>query len=379
MSSFVRRHGLRLALPFALVLCLMAVLAVFAAEPTAPAVAKEKTAEEVYKNIKSMKGQPASQVIPQMVFMSNSLGVGCEFCHEHDAFDKDTKDEKRTAREMITMQAELNRTHFKGKREVTCNSCHNGHGHPAAAPALPELEAAIPEAVEHHGGPAAPKLASPTEYLDEFYRAIGGDAATKLHSRSLKGTVAFGGYPPAAYESYTRATGERTTVITLPNGAATSAFDGHTGWLAYPGRHARTMSPGEKEATRVEADLEFPANLKSRYTQFHPGRPETIGGHTMNVLTATRQGEPGVRLYFDAETHLLTRAAYAVETPLGRNPVRVDFVGWVVQDGVKLPSEWIVTRPDSRARYQITTSDGRSTIDDSRFTRPAEPVEAAKH
>jgi len=80
-----------------------------------------------------------------MQFMSSSLGVNCTFCHDEKAFDKDTKDEKVTAREMIAMQEGINRGHFKGKREVTCNSCHHGAQHPAATPALRELSEAIPE------------------------------------------------------------------------------------------------------------------------------------------------------------------------------------------------------------------------------------------
>jgi hypothetical protein len=141
---------------------------VFHASAQKPAPAsppKEKTSEQVYKNIKSFKGQPASQLIPTMQFMSSSLGVQCEFCHDMKAFDKDTKDEKVTAREMIAMQEGINRGHFKGKREVTCNSCHHGQQHPAAIPAVPELAAAIPVPVrehEHEHG-AHQATAAPTE------------------------------------------------------------------------------------------------------------------------------------------------------------------------------------------------------------------------
>ncbi len=128
----------------------------------------EKTAEQVYKNIKSFKGQPASQLIPTMQFMSSSLGVQCEFCHDMKAFDKDTKDEKVTARKMIAMQEGINRTQFKGKREVTCNSCHHGEQHPAAIPLIPALNAAIPEPVREHEHGEHHPAASSTQYLDEF-------------------------------------------------------------------------------------------------------------------------------------------------------------------------------------------------------------------
>jgi hypothetical protein len=43
-------------------------------------------AEKVYKNIKTLTGTPASEVIPSMKFMCASLKVDCEFCHKADDF-----------------------------------------------------------------------------------------------------------------------------------------------------------------------------------------------------------------------------------------------------------------------------------------------------
>ena len=40
-----------------------------------------KKAEEVFKNIQTLKGIPAYQVFPTMQFISASLGVRCEHCH----------------------------------------------------------------------------------------------------------------------------------------------------------------------------------------------------------------------------------------------------------------------------------------------------------
>jgi hypothetical protein len=43
-----------------------------------------KTAEQGFKNIQALDGTPADQVIGAMQFISNSLGVECEFCHVLD-------------------------------------------------------------------------------------------------------------------------------------------------------------------------------------------------------------------------------------------------------------------------------------------------------
>jgi hypothetical protein len=336
-----------------------------------PAPARGKLAEDVYKNIKSMRGQPANQLIPTMQFMSAALGVDCEFCHDVKAFDKDTKDEKRTAREMIAMQEGINKKSFKGEQEISCNSCHHGAQHPAAIPALPELNAAIAEPVHEHGAHKIPQLSSPAEYLDDFLKAAGGEAAlAKISSRSEHGSVSFGSGSAARFESYTRASGQRSTIIELPQGKAYAIYNGHAGWLAYPGHHDRGMSAGEGEAARVEADVEFPVNFKQRYSKFRADHPENIDGKPMKVLLASRPGQPPVRLYFDESSHLLVRVVYYVETPLGRNPTRIDITGYADAEGIRTPNKWIVTRPASRATYTVEGADNGTPIEDSRFEPP---------
>ena len=62
-------------------------------------------------------------------------------------FDKDDKDEKKTAREMMQMMFAINKNNFDGKRGVTCNTCHRGSPHPQAIPAI-LAEAPKPEAME---------------------------------------------------------------------------------------------------------------------------------------------------------------------------------------------------------------------------------------
>jgi hypothetical protein len=309
--------------------------------------------------------------------------VDCEFCHDLKAFDKDTKDEKRTAREMIAMQEGINKGHFKGKREVTCNVCHHGAQHPATVPALPELNAVIAKPEHEHGAHKPPQVASPTEYLDDYFKAAGGEAAlAKITSRTERGSVSYGSNlvqgQTFQFENCTRASGERSTALALKEGAASSVFDGHKGWLVYPGHPTREMSAGETEATRVEADFEFPVNFKRRYSQFRVVNPEVVNGKQANVLQVSRPGEAPVRLYFDQSSKLLIRVLYYVETPLGRNPTQIDVTSYADASGLALPAHWIVTRPASRVTYIVSNTDNETPIDDSKFEPPA-VTEAASH
>ncbi|MEO5929784.1 MAG: photosynthetic reaction center cytochrome c subunit family protein, partial [Candidatus Kapaibacterium sp.] len=54
-------------------------------------------AEKVYKNIQTLRGISARELLGTMTFMSGALGVRCGFCHAHDDFSSDEKPEKKTA------------------------------------------------------------------------------------------------------------------------------------------------------------------------------------------------------------------------------------------------------------------------------------------
>ena len=104
-----------------------------------PGENREKTVEQVRKNIQALKGLPASQLNTVMDFMATSLGVRCQHCHVADStgwqFEKDDKPTKRTARKMIQMVVDLNASRFGGRTDVTCYTCHRGSTERAPAPA----------------------------------------------------------------------------------------------------------------------------------------------------------------------------------------------------------------------------------------------------
>jgi hypothetical protein len=58
-----------------------------------------KPAEEVFHNIKAMRGVPAGQFPMIMAYFSRSLGVHCTFCHNLDDFPSDGKPPKQMAQD----------------------------------------------------------------------------------------------------------------------------------------------------------------------------------------------------------------------------------------------------------------------------------------
>src|SRR5262249_44419924 len=171
----------KLSIALAALSAMFALVAVQAQENPAT-----KLAEQQYKNIKTLKGVPADQLIPAMQFMSASLGVDCEYCHVRDGrqmvFDKDDKKPKLAARNMIEMMNAINKDNFESKREVTCNPCHRGAAHPVGIPIISDEEPKPPTA-EHATVEAQ---ASPDAYalLDRYLAASGGATAVqKINSR----------------------------------------------------------------------------------------------------------------------------------------------------------------------------------------------------
>jgi Photosynthetic reaction centre cytochrome C subunit len=100
-------------------------------------------AEQVYKNIQSMKGTPAGRLLNIMSGgYSNSLGVSCSHCHVIGEYDREDKPTKQIARDMSAMVRTINGTLLKEIKNlkspdavINCGTCHNGRARPGAGSA----------------------------------------------------------------------------------------------------------------------------------------------------------------------------------------------------------------------------------------------------
>ena len=340
-----------------------------AGQPPAP-----KPAEEVYKNITELKGTPADQLGPAMQFIAASLGVNCEFCHVQGKFEADDKGAKKTAREMIAMQNMINKNAFRGRTQVTCNTCHRGSAHPVGVPPVLESDAAPAPAPMAAPPSAAAPAPTPDQILDRYVAASGGaDALRNVTSRSMKGNILAGGNQ-SAIEVLTKAPNKRISISHMGNNESFTAFDGAAGWLGSTGRPARDMSAAESAASSIDAEFYLPLRLKEMFPQLRRGRPETVNGVECEVLNGSAPGKPAVRLYFDKSTGLLARQVRYADTPLGRNPTQIDYAGYKAIDGVTIPMRWTLSRPNGRFTIQIAEVTSNAPIDDARFAKPAGAV-----
>ena len=335
-----------------------------------------KPAEQVYKNIQVLKGIPADQLIPAMQFITASLGVECGFCHVENHFDQDDKKPKQTARKMMQMMMAINQNNFDGHREVTCNSCHRGARTPAAIPAINENPTTGLSAAEGEALPA--NLPSADQVIEKYVQALGGaNAIEKVSSRYEKATMNLFGRE-ASVEIFDKSPDKRISITHLPDGDSSTVLDGREGWLSAPHRPIREMPTGEAESARMDADLQMPLHLKEDFGDLRPARPEKIGDRETYQLAAERQGRPTGRLFFDQQSGLLIRMIRYSDSPLGLNPLRLDYSDYRLVDGVQVPFRWTVARPAGQFTIQASSVEQNIPIDDSKFVKPAATGEVSQ-
>jgi len=339
----------------------------FAAAQASPASNRPRTTDQAFKNIQVLRNLPEDQLIPSMQFISASLGVGCDFCHVQGHFDQDDKKTKLTARKMMQMVAAINQNNFDGHREVTCNTCHAGAVHPVSIPAIND-SGPKPER------PETPPANQPTpdQLLDRYVQALGGEKAIKaISSRVMEGTATFFGHE-VDVEIFNK-TSQRVSYMHTANGDNVTAFNGHEGWLASPGRPLMEMHGGELDAARMDADLQHALHLKQNYSEFKPDQPEKIAAHDTYQVLASNPNQPPVRLYFDKESGLLLRLVHYADSPLGLNPTRIDFDAYSAVDGVQVPHRWTVARPSGQFTIQAKEIRQNVPISDDKFAKPGAP------
>lgn len=331
----------------------------------------QKTAEQQFKNVQVLKDIPAEQLIPAMQFIAAALGVQCEFCHVEHEMQKDDKKEKQTARKMIAMELAINKGHFESELKVTCFTCHRGSPHPLGTPILsPDAPKPAPH-VHDEAGETHANLPTADQILDKYLAAVGGaDALKKIKSRVQKGTIDAMGMQ-FSIEVYSEAPEKRVSISHPKGGSSVTAFNGEVGWLSIPTGFHRMTAP-EREGARIDAQLYFPSHVREMYKEFHLGPGEEINGRTTYLVSATAAGRPPLELFFDMENGLLLRLIRYTQTPLGRNPVQIDYADYRETDGVKIPYRWTLARPNGAFTIRVQQVQQNVPIDENLFVPPSE-------
>lgn len=308
---------------------------------------QEKKAEEVYKNIKTFKGQPASAIMPAMHAMSQALGTDCAHCHEGQDFAKDDLQPKDTAREMVELTKELNDKYFNGRPEVTCFTCHHGQGHPdgtaspfpvaprlrgAGSSAEPVLTAFV-EATKKPSGTTHLKFVGTTEGDGESHEVTTYQASDGRFYESEKGGYTIGYDLKDAW--FDAGTGR--SVVPPPDSDALVRF-GRTFWSGLPSLEKATSGT------------------------------ETVDGKPAKVVRATI-GATQVKLFFDPTTKLLFRVVYFDRSIVGPMNDIYEYGDYKAVGGTMVPmtmSHWeSATKKVSRKYTSVTVE---SSVDAKQYS-----------
>lgn len=364
------RTGSLLAGGLSLILALLTLTA--GARPLGSPAQGQKTAQQAFKNIRVLKGIPADELIPSMEFITASLGVECNYCHDRNAFEKDDKLPKQTARRMMEMLFAINAQNFQTKRGVTCYTCHQGSIKPVGIPLVQSTAPYVSE-FELPGNRAFPvedNLPSASAILAGYVAALGGEAAIdKVSTRVEKGSVSFGAGASFEVEVLSKLTDKQVMIVHLPQGDTSTIFDGERGWLSTPGSPVRAMPGPDLEGAKHDADLHFAIHLPKMFSDFNVVQHERIGDRESILVFATNSGRPPVELYFDVNSGLLLRQLRFAKSELGLNPTQVDYADYKDFDGVKIPLHLTITRPNRRLDIHFVDVRQNSPISDSQFER----------
>ena len=354
--------------------------------PASAAASQEKTLGETHPKIQVLKGLPESQLGLVMNFVAISMGRRCDFCHVNKGnnnwdWESDEKEEKLTARKMMTMVLAINKDNFRGSPSVSCYTCHRGRTSPQGVPSFP-LPTPAPRP-QPQGTPApgaaaaAPTPAPPTadQILAKYTEALGGQAAIdKLKTSGMKGTYAGFNGAPLTYEVSLSAPDKFHISVTTPQGVTERGFDGKVGWEKNA-RGVNELSSGILDQMKTMFLFFRNIKLKEQFAQVRYNGHDKINDREVLVVGARTADNHRERLFFDAETGLLVRRLSYTETPIGVIPTQFDFEDYRDVDGVKLPFTIKISsvEPGFVSTRKYTEIKLNTPVDDTIFKMPAKP------
>jgi hypothetical protein len=363
--------------------------------PGQAAPAKQLMSEQAFKNVTVLKGIPVDEFMDTMGFISASTNYNCIDCHieakvegDWSTYAQETP-RKATARKMILMVQEINKTNFAGARVVTCYTCHrNLQGAPKITPSLADQygEPPNPDPNEVEIRRQASDAPTADQVFDKYLQAVGGaQKAAALTSIVFKGTYTGYAEPKAPVEIYVKAPNQRTMIVHTDAGDRTTTFDGSngpggSGWMAAPAMDKPFpvigFTGGDLDAVRLDAVLSFPAGIKQALTRPLVGSSSIDDKDVIVVQGTANGGRSPVKLYFDKQSGLLVRQVRYADTIIGRVPIQVDYGDYrdVAGAGVKLPFHVITTWTDGKSDVQLTSAETNVAIDAARFHQPPPSV-----
>jgi photosynthetic reaction center cytochrome c subunit len=352
------------------------------------AQAKPQMADDVFKNIKVLKGLTVDEFMGTMGLFSAALNVCCGDCHvgaggSNPQWDKDPP-RKLVARHMVEVMNKINKESFGGVQAVTCWTCHRGGTPPATTPAIdaiysdpvPMYPDVLPQA---SAGAVVPSI---DQVLDKYIQALGGaDALSKVTSYTGKGTsTTFGADQVNPAEIFAKGPDKYVTIVHQREGDMIRTYDGHDAWVVLPltvtGQYQLTASAAE--GGKLDGELAFPGNIKSYFKTWRVSYPANIDGHDVNVVQGSGPLGFIATFYFDKQSGLLLRMVRYANSAVGRVPTQIDFSDYRAVAGVMMPFKRTYGWVSGREEYTLTEITPNVPVVDAKFAKPPAPAATPK-
>jgi hypothetical protein len=349
------------------------------------ASAKGQTAGQFFKNVttSTLKGLTPSDFLGAMSVMTAAVGFDCSNCHPGagtDTFDfvTDRLPQKKTARRMVEMVANINRQNFAGVQMVTCWTCHHGLDLPSTSVSLDRLYGEPNDEKRDivRPGEGVPPAA---QVLDQYIQAMGGAqklAAVKsfIATGKAEGYEGLGG--AGVFQIFAQAPDKRGMWINFPDhsdrGTSAWTYDGKTGWISQPRALLKIyeLTGNDLAGAKLDSILAFPGQIKSAFPNWRSGPDDLL--HEKEVFIVQGSGPDGVlgTFYFDKQSHLLMRYVRQTPSPVGRISIQQDFDDYRDVNGTKFPFKYAFLWLSGRFSATITDVKVNVPVDAAKLTKP---------
>lgn len=210
------------------------------------------------------------------------------------------------------------------------------------------------------------EVPSADQILNKYVQAIGGKAVVeKIKTRLIKGSVVTGG-GSAPLQIFEKAPNKFYRQIESPvSGTSENGFNGTVAWSKNQ-RGLREVSGPEIASAKREYHLHREIELKEFYPQMTVKGKEKVGDREAYVIEAASADGTSEKLYFDAQTWLLTRWDVSIRG----TTVQTDYEDYKEVDGIRLAFTLRRSRADFSWTDKIDEIKHDLPIADTKFDKP---------
>ncbi len=218
--------------------------------------------------------------------------------------------------------------------------------------------------------------AAPTvdQILDRYVEAIGGKTALeKLSSRSTKGAIEM--MPmgiKGKVESVATKNNKTLSILNLDGvGEFLEGYDGAISWSKDPINGYREKSGAELAFVKRAAVFHRELKMREIYAKLELKGKEKVAGRDCWLIVATPAEGAPEKLFFDAQSGLLTRSDIELETPQGSMAFELYFEDYRPIDGIQVAHLLRRSNPSLNLTVRFEEVKHNVTVDEAKFNKPA--------